>query len=61
MADLIDTDKSGGKLELLVISLLCTEWLGGWIAAYHVVSQRDDNKLRVLGSLFDVGGHDGDL
>lgn len=28
MADLVDTDKSGGKLELLVVSLLDMNGLG---------------------------------
>lgn len=27
----------------------------------HVVAQRDDDELRVLGAFFDVVGHDGDL
>ncbi|KAE8159327.1 hypothetical protein BDV40DRAFT_291054 [Aspergillus tamarii] len=30
-------------------------------SAYHVVSQGDDNELRVLRSFFDVRSHDGDL
>ncbi len=27
----------------------------------HVIPQRNDNELRVLGALLDVGGYDGDL
>lgn len=27
----------------------------------HVVTQRNNNELRVLGAFFDVGGYDGDL
>ena len=27
----------------------------------HVVTERNDDELRVFGALFDVGGYDGDL
>jgi hypothetical protein len=62
MVDLIDTDEARCEFELSAPSQqkLWTDG-NGLAGTYHVVSQRNNHELRILGSLLDVGRHNRNL
>lgn len=63
MVDLVDADETGCELKLQcrLVNISHPEGARPKESAYHVVPQRDDNELRILGSFFDVAGYYRDL